>query len=62
MDPALPDLHERLGSGGRIADLGCGEGASTVALARAYPQAEVLGLDLDAASIEELGWRPGTSR
>ena len=50
--PALPDLHERLGSGGRIADLGCGEGASTVALALAYPRAEVLGLDLDPASIE----------
>jgi 2-polyprenyl-3-methyl-5-hydroxy-6-metoxy-1,4-benzoquinol methylase len=50
--PSLPDLHERLGSGGRIADLGCGEGASTLALARAYPRAEVLGLDLDPSSIE----------
>ena len=50
--PALPDLHARLTAGGRIADLGCGEGASTVALARAYPSAEVLGLDLDPASIE----------
>lgn len=50
--PALPDLHERLTGGGRVADLGCGEGASTLALARAYPSAEVLGLDLDPASIE----------
>ena len=50
--PALPDLHDRLGSGGRVADLGCGEGASTLALARAYPRAEVLGLDLDPASID----------
>jgi 2-polyprenyl-3-methyl-5-hydroxy-6-metoxy-1,4-benzoquinol methylase len=50
--PALPDLHERLRTGGRIVDLGCGEGASTVALARAYPRAEVLGLDLDSDSVE----------
>jgi 2-polyprenyl-3-methyl-5-hydroxy-6-metoxy-1,4-benzoquinol methylase len=50
--PALPDLHERLRTGGRIVDLGCGEGASTVALARAYPRAEVLGLDLDPDSVE----------
>lgn len=50
--PALPDLHERLTSGGRIADVACGAGWSTVALKRAYPDAEVRGLDLDRASIE----------
>ncbi len=50
--PALPDVHERLRSGGRVADVACGAGWSTIALARAYPRAEVHGLDLDAASIE----------
>ncbi len=50
--PALPDVHERLQSGGRVADVACGAGWSTIALARAYPRAEVHGLDLDAASIE----------
>jgi 2-polyprenyl-3-methyl-5-hydroxy-6-metoxy-1,4-benzoquinol methylase len=50
--PALPDVHERLQSGGRVADVACGTGWSTIALARAYPQAEVHGLDLDEASIK----------
>lgn len=50
--PALPDVHERLVAGGRIADVGCGTGFSTIAFARAYPNAEVHGLDLDAASVE----------
>jgi 2-polyprenyl-3-methyl-5-hydroxy-6-metoxy-1,4-benzoquinol methylase len=49
--PALADVHERLQSGGRVADVACGTGWSTIALARAYPQAEVHGLDLDEASI-----------
>jgi len=50
--PALADLHGRLQSGGRVADVACGAGWSTIALARAYPRAEVDGLDLDPASIE----------
>jgi SAM-dependent methyltransferase len=50
--PALPDVHDRLQGGGRVADVACGTGWSTIALARAYPNAEVHGLDLDEASIE----------
>jgi SAM-dependent methyltransferase len=53
--PAVPDVHERLQSTdppARVADVACGTGWSTIALARAYPSAEVVGLDLDAASIE----------
>jgi 2-polyprenyl-3-methyl-5-hydroxy-6-metoxy-1,4-benzoquinol methylase len=49
--PKLTDVHERLQAGGRIADVACGTGWSTIALARAYPNAEVHGLDLDEASI-----------
>src|SRR6266511_2468303 len=37
----------------RVLDLGCGLGASSIALARAYPRARVLGVDLDEASVTE---------
>jgi 2-polyprenyl-3-methyl-5-hydroxy-6-metoxy-1,4-benzoquinol methylase len=51
--PAIPDLHGRLAAepSARVADVGCGVGWSTLALARAYPKATVVGYDLDAASI-----------
>ena len=52
--PAIPDVHAALcGPEATIADLGCGVGWSTIALARAYPQAHVIGVDSDAASISE---------
>ena len=38
--------------GARIADIGCGAGWSTIALARAYPSATVLGVDVDEPSIQ----------
>ncbi len=52
--PGIPDVDARLRSDppARIADIGCGEGWSTIAIARAYPQARVVGVDLDAASID----------
>jgi SAM-dependent methyltransferase len=53
--PAIPDLHQRLAADppARVADVGCGVGWSTLALARAYPRARVVGYDADAASIGE---------
>jgi SAM-dependent methyltransferase len=53
--PAVPDLDRRLRSAPppRVLDLGCGLGASSVALARAYPRATVLGIDLDEASVAD---------
>jgi hypothetical protein len=50
--PALGDIDARLrAQGGRIADVACGTGWSTIALARGYEKATVDGLDLDAGSI-----------
>jgi len=49
----LPDRAAALDAGGVVLDAGCGIGWSTIALATAFPNARVVGLDLDAASIEE---------
>ena len=52
--PSIADVHERLEADppARVVDIGCGEGWSTLAMARAYPKARVVGIDLDAPSIE----------
>lgn len=52
--PAVPDVHERLLSQppARVADVACGAGFSTLAIAAAYPDVTVDGIDLDQASIE----------
>jgi hypothetical protein len=51
--PAIEDVHERLSSPpARVADVACGGGWSSIAVAKAYPGVEVDGFDLDEASIE----------
>ena len=50
--PSVPDLHDRLLQGGRVADIGCGEGWSSIAIAQAYPDATVDAFDVDTPSIE----------
>jgi 2-polyprenyl-3-methyl-5-hydroxy-6-metoxy-1,4-benzoquinol methylase len=49
--PNLPTVVDRLHAGGRAIDIGCGTGVVPLALARAFPQASIAGLDLDARSI-----------
>lgn len=50
--PALEGLQERLRSGARVADVGCGFGASTRIMAEAYPASTFEGTDYHAPSIE----------
>ena len=51
----MPDVEARLKSEppARVADVGCGVGWSTLAMARAFPKASVEGIDLDEASIAD---------
>src|SRR4051812_10489613 len=53
--PAVPAIHHRLLADppARVADLACGVGRSSLAIARAYPKVRVDGIDLDPASIEQ---------
>jgi 2-polyprenyl-3-methyl-5-hydroxy-6-metoxy-1,4-benzoquinol methylase len=52
--PAMPDVHARLSAAppARVADVACGTGWSSIAIARACPTVRVDGIDLDSASIE----------
>ncbi len=50
--PALQGVVERLGRGARVADVGCGHGASTILMAEAFPRSTFVGVDYHAASIE----------
>jgi SAM-dependent methyltransferase len=60
--PALDGVEAKLRRGGRVADIGCGHGASTIIMAEAYPRSELVGFDYHEASIErarELAERAG---
>jgi protein-L-isoaspartate O-methyltransferase len=51
--PAMPDVLASLEQGATVADIGCGCGWSSIAIARAFPQVTVHGFDLDEASIAD---------
>jgi SAM-dependent methyltransferase len=52
---AMPDVADRLRAEppARVADVGCGQGWSTIAVARAFPHASVVGVDADPGSIAD---------
>src|SRR5262249_20235397 len=49
--PALDGIVERLKRGARVADIGCGHGASTILMAHAFPKSSFIGVDYHDASI-----------
>jgi SAM-dependent methyltransferase len=50
--PALDGVVEKLQRGARVADVGCGHGASTIVMAKAFPSSTFVGTDYHAGSIE----------
>jgi 2-polyprenyl-3-methyl-5-hydroxy-6-metoxy-1,4-benzoquinol methylase len=50
--PSLEGVDAKLKSGGRVADVGCGLGASTILMAQSYPKSEFVGFDYHDKSIE----------
>lgn len=50
--PALDGVEEKLKAGAKVADVGCGYGASTILMAAAYPRSEFTGFDYHDSSIE----------
>jgi SAM-dependent methyltransferase len=49
--PALEGMHDKLSRGASVADVGCGHGASTLVLAKAYPRSRFVGFDAHEPSI-----------
>ena len=50
--PALEGVVSKLQQGAQVADVGCGHGASTVVMAKAFPNTHFTGFDYHPASIE----------
>lgn len=51
--PALEGALQKLQNGAKVADIGCGYGASTILLAKEFPESTFYGFDYHEASIEQ---------
>lgn len=49
--PALDGVAAKLTNGARVADVGCGHGASTIIMADAFPKSQFIGIDFHEPSI-----------
>ena len=50
--PAFEGIEAKLKAGASVADVGCGHGASTLLMARAFPKSKFYGFDYHSGSIE----------
>jgi SAM-dependent methyltransferase len=50
--PSLRDVQAKLEAGAKVADVGCGKGASTLLMAKAFPKSRFIGFDYHDKSIE----------
>jgi 2-polyprenyl-3-methyl-5-hydroxy-6-metoxy-1,4-benzoquinol methylase len=50
--PSLDGVEQRLKAGARVADVGCGHGASTILMAKAFPKSTFIGFDYHGRSID----------
>jgi uncharacterized membrane protein len=50
--PELPEATERLAAGGAILEVGCGSGNLLMQLAKSFPQARCIGVDIDEESVQ----------
>ncbi len=59
--PALDGVVDKLASGARVVDVGCGHGASTLLMAQAFPASTFVGVDGHGGSIDVARARTGAA-
>jgi SAM-dependent methyltransferase len=57
--PALDGVVDKLQHGAKVADIGCGHGASSIVMAKAYPNSRFVGIDFHGPSVETARKRAG---